>query len=334
MKRKISGLTLDAKFFALSFLGAMLLVLSVAAQSHQGKVYHVGILAIGDTPQLKGFREGLKNAGYVEGKNLVLDISVKQNYDELRPIAKAYVEKKLDVIVGIGTTAPLLAKELTREIPIIFAGASDPMASGLVKSLAQPEANVTGVSTRTDFEMHGKRLEIFKEAVPSLRRVAVLYNARGENPGHAKSLALVQKVAPDVRVKLIETPIKSTADLDRVLSSIAKETADGLFPICATIFRDPFKKIATVVIQKKLALMGCGADQTENGALLSYDANRYRVGQRAAWYVERILKGTKPRDLPVEAPIYFELTISLKTAKQIGLTIPPNVLARADRVIR
>jgi putative ABC transport system substrate-binding protein len=315
-------------------LCTVLLALSVPAEAQQGKVYSVGILAIGDTPQLKGFREGLKNAGYVEGKNLVLEISVKQNYDELRPVAKAYVEKKLDAIVGIGSTVPLLVKELTQEIPIIFAGASDPIASGLVKSLARPEANVTGVSSRTDFEMHGKRLEIFKEAVPSLRRVAVLYNARGENPGHAKSLALVQKVAPDIRVKLIETPIKSTADLDRVLSSLSKETADGLFPICATLFRDPFKKIATVAIQKKFALMGCGADQTENGALLSYDANRYRVGERAAWYVDRILKGTKPRDLPVEAPIYFELTISLKTAKQIGLTIPPNVLARADKVIR
>jgi putative ABC transport system substrate-binding protein len=315
-------------------LCTVLLALSVPAEAQQGKVYSVGILAIGDTPQLKGFREGLKNAGYVEGKNLVLEISVKQNYDELRPVAKAYVEKKLDAIVGIGSTVPLLVKELTQEIPIIFAGASDPIASGLVKSLARPEANVTGVSSRTDFEMHGKRLEIFKEAVPSLRRVAVLYNARGENPGHAKSLALVQKVAPDIRVKLIETPIKSTTDLDRVLSSLSKETADGLFPICATLFRDPFKKIATVAIQKKFALMGCGADQTENGALLSYDANRYRVGERAAWYVDRILKGTKPRDLPVEAPIYFELTISLKTAKQIGLTIPPNVLARADKVIR
>src|SRR4029453_997948 len=156
---------------------------------------------VGDTPSLKGFREGLKDAGYVEGKNLVLDVSVKQNYDELRPIAKAYVEKKFDVIVGMGGTAPLLAKELTRDIPIVFVGGVDPIATGLVKSLAHPEANVTGVSNRSDLEMHGKRLEIFKEAVPSLRRVAVLYNARGENPIHAQSLALVQKVAPGIRVK-------------------------------------------------------------------------------------------------------------------------------------
>jgi putative tryptophan/tyrosine transport system substrate-binding protein len=304
------------------------------AEAQQGKVYHVGVLSIGDNPSVKGFRDGLKNAGYVEGKNLVLDIPVKQNYDELRPIAKAYVEKKFDVIVGMGGTVTLLAKELTQDIPILFVGTGDPIATGLVKSLARPEANVTGVATLTDFELYGKRLEIFKEAVPTLRRVAVLYNARGENPVHAKSLAFVQKVAPDIRVKLVETPIKSTADLDHLLSSISKDTADGLFTICTTLFRDPFKKIATVAIQKKLALMGCGTNQTEEGALLTYSADGYRVGVRAAWYADRILKGTKPQDLPVEAPTYFELAINLKTAKQIGLTIPPNVLARADKVIR
>jgi putative ABC transport system substrate-binding protein len=200
------------------------------------------------------------------GKNLVLDISVKQNYDELRPIAKAYVEKKFDVIVGMGGTAPLLAKELTQDIPIIFVGATDPIALGLVQSFARPEANVTGVTNATDFEMHGKRLEIFKEAVPSLRRVAVLYNARGETPGHAQNLALVQKVAPSIQIKLVERPIKSTSDLDRLFSSVSKKTADGLFTICATLFRDPFKKIATVAIQKKLPLMGCGTYQTEAGA--------------------------------------------------------------------
>src|SRR6266480_5051098 len=190
------------------------------AEAQQGKVYHVGVLSVGDTPETKGVRDGLKDAGYVEGKNLVLDIAVKQNYDELRPIAKGYVKKKLDVIVGIGGTAPLLAKELTQDIPIIFVGTSDPIAAGLVKSLAHPGANVTGVTGRTDFEVHGKRLEIFKEAVPSLRRLAVLYNARGENPAHAKSLALVQKVAPDIGVKLVEKPIKST--LVRRRSSLPK----------------------------------------------------------------------------------------------------------------
>ena len=125
-----------------------------------------------------------------------------ETIDELRPIAKAYIEKKFDVIVAIGATAPLIARELTQEIPIVFVGASDPVGSGLVKSVARPEANITGVARATDVEMQGKRLEVFKEAVPTLRRVTVLYNARGENPGHAKSLALVQKVAPALGLKL------------------------------------------------------------------------------------------------------------------------------------
>ena len=150
-------------------LPALILATIHLAGAQQDKVYRVGILSLGESSPLNGFRNGLKDAGYVEGKNLILDISVKQNYGELRPIAKVYVEKKFDLIVGMGGTVALLAKELTQDIPILFVGAGDPIATGLVKSLARPETNVTGVSTLTDLEMYGKRLEIFKEVVPSLR---------------------------------------------------------------------------------------------------------------------------------------------------------------------
>ena len=318
-------------------LATVILAPPLLVEAQQQKVSRAGVLMIGspDIPEMKGLRDGLKEAGYVEGKNLILDIPAKETIDELRPIAKAYIEKKFDVIVAIGATAPLIAKELTREIPIVFVGASDPIASGLVKSVARPEANVTGVASATDVEMQGKRLEVFKEAVPTLRRVAVLYNARGENPGHAKSLALVQKVAPALGIKLIEKPVKSTADIERALASVSKDTTDGLFIICSSLFRDPIKKIVAVAIQKRLAFTGCrGPDVTEQATLLTYGSDPYRMGHRGAWYVDRILKGTKPQDLPVEAPTYFELVINLKTAKQIGLTIPPNILARADKVIR
>jgi ABC-type uncharacterized transport system substrate-binding protein len=218
----------------------------------------------------------------------------------------------------------------------VFVGSQDPIASGLVKSVARPEANVTGVASATDAEVDGKRLEVFKEAVPTLRRVAVLYNARGENPGHAKRLTLVQKIAPALGLKLIEKPIKSTADIEPALASVSKDTTDGLFIICSSLFRDPIKKIAAVAMQKRLALTDCRASDgtTGEGILLSYGVDRYRIGHRGAGYVDRILKGTKVQDLPVEAPTYFELVINLKTANQIGLTIPPNVLARADRVIK
>ena len=319
-------------------LANLILAPPLLAEAQQQKVYRAGVLTIGspDIASMKGLRDGLKEAGYVEGKNLILDAPATETIDELRPIAKAYIEKKFDVIVATGSTAPLIARELTREIPIVFVGGSDPVGSGLVKSAARPETNITGVASATDVEVQGKRLEVFKEAVPTLRRVAVLYNARGENPGHAKSLALVQKVAPPLGLKLIEKPVKSTADIERALASVSKDTTDGLFVICSSLFRDSIKKMAAVAMQKRLALIaGCqGSDATEQGFLLSYGADGYRIGHRGAWYVDRILKGAKPQDLPVEAPTYFELVINLKTAKQIGLTIPPNVLARADKVIK
>jgi putative ABC transport system substrate-binding protein len=287
------------------------------------------------TPEIKGLRGGLKKAEHIEGTTLVLDFPVKETIDELRPLAKEYIEKKFDVIVAMGATAPLIAKELTQEVPIVFIGASDPVASGLVKPVAHPETNVTGVSRAGDVEMQGKRLEVFKEAVPTLRRVAVMYNARGENPGHANSLALLQKVAPSLGLKIVEHPIKSTADIDRALSLVSRDNTDGVFIICSGIFRPFFKKIGAVVTQKKLASTSCGLQGvTELGFLLNYGADIYRIGHRGAWYVDRILKGTNPKDLTVEAPTYFEFGINLKTAKQIGLTIPPNVLARPDKVIK
>lgn len=318
-------------------LAIVILALPLLVEAQQQKIYRAGVLMIGssDIPEIKGLRDGIKEAGYVEGKNLILDIPAKETVDELRPIAKAYIDKKFDVIVAIGVTASLIARELTGEIPIVFIGAIDPIASGLVKSVARPETNVTGVARGTDVEIEGKRLELFKEAVPTLRRVAVLYNARGENPGHAKSLALVRKVAPHLGLKLIEKPIKSTADIERALSSVSKANTDGLFVICSSLFRDPFKKMAAVAIQKKLALIGCRSeDVAERDALLSYAADSYKLGHRGAWYVDRVLKGTKPQDLPVEAPMFFELVINLKTAKQIGVKIEPDVLVRAQKVIR
>jgi putative ABC transport system substrate-binding protein len=187
-------------------LGTVILVPPVVVEAQQQKVYRAGILMIGspDIPAIKGLRHGLNEAGYIEGKNLILEISAVETNDELRPIAKGYIDKRFDVIIAIGATAPLIARELTREIPIVFVGSSNPVGSGLVKSVARPEANVTGVAAATDVEMQGKRLEIFKEAVPTLRRVAVLYNARGKNPGHAKSLELVEKVAAALGLKLID----------------------------------------------------------------------------------------------------------------------------------
>ena len=184
-------------------------------------------------------------------------------------------------------------------------------------------------------EIIGKRLELFKEAVPGLRRVALLHNARGENPIHAAGLNVVREIAPRMGLTLQEKPAKSVGDIDEALRKISKATSDGIFIICSGLFNEPFKKIVTVASQKKLPLWNCFPEQTgAQGALISYHPDRYRNGYRGAWYVDKILRGTKPADLPVEQPTNFELVINLKAAKQIGLTIPPNVLARADKVIK
>ena len=163
----------------------------------------------------------------------------------------------------------------------------------------------------------------------------MLYNGRADAPHHAMSFATVRKVAPSLGLKLVEKPVKSTAELEPSLASVSRDSSDGIFTICASMFRGFLGKIAAVAIKKRLPLMTCFAEGVaEDGGLLDYQTHRGRIAQRGAWYVDRILKGAKPADLPVETPMYFELVINLKTATQIGLTIPPNLLARADRVIR
>jgi putative ABC transport system substrate-binding protein len=320
--------------FAIGFAFAMC---GVAVDAQPAKIYRVGVLVVGssDIPQINGLRDGLKELGYIQGKNIALDISAKDTYDELRPLVKSYKEKKVDALVTIGGTATSIVKEIAPEIPTVFYFGSDPVQAGFVKSIAHPETNLTGVTTHTGPEMEGKRLELFHEAVPTMRRVTVLYNARGENPAHMMNLEVLRKAGPALGVKLQEKPIKVDDDLDQALRAVSKKTSDGIFVLGASMFRNRFNQIVPAAMQKKLAVMGTEAEHvTRDGALIYYDSDRYKIGRRAAWYVDRVLKGTKPQDLPVEAPIYFELIINLKTAKQIGLTVPPNLLVRADKVIR
>jgi putative ABC transport system substrate-binding protein len=327
----------------LLLIGFVLTSIHIAGAQQSATVYRVGVLSIAqsltrlstDSTALKGLRDGLKEAGYVEGKNLVLDIPLKKTYDELRSVAERYKAQKVDAIVAVGGTATGIAKEATGEIPIVFLFAGDPIGAGLLKSLARPETNLTGLTSDTDVELASKRIEVFKGSVPTLQRVVVLYNARGENSAHVMRLALVQKVAPTLGLKLTEKPIKSPDNVEQALSSVSKDTTDGVFVVCSSIFESIFKSMASKTIQKRLALFGCSAQHViEHGALVAYDTDRYRLGHRGAWYVDRILKGTNPQNLPVEAPSKFELVINLKTAKQIGLTIPPSMLARADKVIK
>ena len=320
-----------SKKFLAGALGAMFLALGIPAEAQQAKVYRVAALFPPGSPEghpeLNGLRDGLRKDGYVEGKNLQLNIPSVKTYDELRPIVKDYVEKRVDAIVTTSGTATFIARDATKEIPIIFIwGVGDPLGSGLVKSLARPEANITGLTSEAGDQIYAKRLELFKEAVPSLRRVTVLYNARGENPAHAIRAALIRETAPKLGLRLNEKPAKSAADIDDALRTVSKQNADGIFIICSGLFAERTKKINDFVIQKKLPAYECNPEGRATDALLFYNVDRYSMGHRGAWYVDRVLKGAKPAEMPVEQPTKFEFVINLKTAKQIGLTIPPNVL--------
>jgi putative ABC transport system substrate-binding protein len=325
---------------SLLWLLTILILASIhLAQAQQAKVYRVGVLGapgkIEERSEVKGLRDGLREAGYIEGKNLQLNIPNVKTYDEVGPIAKDYVEKRVDAIVTTSGTPMLIARDATKEIPIIFIwGVGDPVGSGLVKSLARPEGNITGLTSEAGDQMSAKRLELFKEVVPSLRRVVLLYNARGENPEHARRLALVRETASKLGLKLDEKPAKSVEDIDDALRNVSKQKSDGIFLLCSSLFGDRSKKINDVAIQKKLPAYECGSGGGSTDRLLFYEPDRYSNGHRGAWYVDRVLKGAKPSDLPVEAPRKFELVINLKTAKQIGVTIPQSVLYKADKVIK
>lgn len=305
-------------------------------QSNQPRVYRVVIIVAGGPafypPQLKGLRDGLEEAGYVEGKNLVLDIIAEETYPAVRDLARAQVQGSVDVIVTTGGLETSVASQITRTLPIVFIPASDPVAAGFVKSLATPGTNLTGLTFYTSLENTGKQLEVFKEVVPSLRRIVVLFDGRKENPYRDASLSAVRKVASYLAIKVVEKPVRSAAEVEEVVRPLSKKDADGIFVICGPLFRE-LKKIASFATQKRLALFGCAASQVaDEGVLLTYAPDLYYMGYRGAWYVERIFKGAKPGGLPVETPTKFELVINLKTAHEIGVSIPSEVLVLADRV--
>ena len=318
------------------FMGLIFFTISEATLvAGQSKAPHIGILLVGtpDYPTLKGFLGGLNEAGYVVGKNLVLEMGIKTSYDELRPVAKAYNEKKLDVVVTFGETTTALAIETIKGVPIVFIQAIDPVGLGFVKSLAHPGTNLTGLMSYSGFEMQAKRLEMFKEIAPNLRRVALLYNALGA-PHHAANLTAVREAASKLGLALVEKPAKSAAEAEQAISSISRNNADGIFIICSFLFDPAFKNLAATARQKRLPLNGCTTSQvSDEGGLWVYAPDIYQMGHRGAYYVDRILNGARPADLPVERPMKFELVINLKTAKAIGLTIPQSVLIHADEVI-
>ena len=248
-----------------------------------------------------------------------MEISRSRTYEELKPAAKIFKDKKSDVIVSFGSTATNVARETTREIPIIFVYGQDPVRQGFVKSMAHSGTNLTGLTIAPDFELQGKRLEIFKEAVPTIKRVAVLYNGRANAPHHTMSLAAAHDAGKALGLKLFDRPVKSAAEINSLLSSMSKDNSDGIFTICGSMFREVTRQIAAHALKQRLPLMTCFAEGVaEDGGLLDYDTDRSGTGRRTAGYVDRILRGAKPSDLPVETPTYFELVINRRRPIRLG----------------
>jgi putative ABC transport system substrate-binding protein len=313
-----------------SLLTTLLLTTAPPAETRQvKKVPRIGYVATTapDTPNNLAFRRGLRDLGYIEGKNiLVEDRYAEGKADRIPSLVAELVQLKVDVLVSPVSAAIRAAKESTKTIPIVMVIPDDPVATGLVDSLARPGSNVTGL-TRLTQELNGKRLEILKEVVPTASRVGVLsvagFTVFKEYEAAARTLK-VQLQSLEVRAP--------NPDLEGAFRDAVKGRVRALITTRALVgYR---KQIADLAIKNRLPLMSEGSDFVDAGGLVSYasiDAENYR---RAAYYVDRILKGAKPADLPVEQPTKFEFIINLKAAKQIGLTIPPNVLARADRVIK
>jgi putative ABC transport system substrate-binding protein len=292
----------------------------------------IGSSLSANAARIEAFRQGLRELGYVEGKNVAIEFrSADGKFERLPDIAAELVRLKVNVIV---TTGPIIngpAKQATSTIPIVMGFDNDPVGNGFVASLARPGRNMTGLSSLAP-EITGKQLELLKEIVPKVSRVAVLGNAN--EPANRQLLTEAEIAATTFRMKLQYVDIPTPKDIENAFRAATNGRVDAVLMLGAFIFNPHRSKIADLAAQNRLPAIYNALEWVEAGGLMSYGTSFADLFHRAATYVDKILKGAKPADLPVEQPTKFELVINLKTAKQIGLTIPPNVLARADKVIR
>jgi putative tryptophan/tyrosine transport system substrate-binding protein len=325
------------KIFACQTLCAMLFALCYSVSAQQPtKVARMGYLvgpSSASSARYEAFRQGLRELGYVEGENIVIEWrSSEGNRDRQRALVAELVRLKVDVIVAVGGGDVHIAKEATATIPIVMVQGGDPVGSGFVASLARPGGNITGLATLRP-ELSGKRLELLKEVVPRLSHVALF--ASSASPEHAQVLKEAELAAGVLGVKLQSLDIRSPKDFETSFQAALKWRAEAILVRVRGPILSPYRKeFAELAVKNRLPAIYEGAEEVEAGGLMSYGVNFHDLYRRAAVYVDKILKGTKPADLPVEQPKKFEFIINLKAAKQIGLTIPPNVLVRADRVIK
>jgi putative ABC transport system substrate-binding protein len=313
-------------------LGAMLLAYCASAEAQpKAKVAKIGYLFTGLLAP-KEFLQALHERGYVEGKNIAVEFRAAEGREERLPaLAAELVSLNVDVIIAPGTASARAASQATKTIPIVYTGGADPVAIGLVASLARPGGNVTGV-TSLSRELTGKRLELLKETFPNASSVAVL--TRGVNPVTTELLKDTEAAAKTFRLRLQILEVPGPNDFEKAFSAIRRERAGALIELPSPLFHSNRKRIVEFAAKNRLPSIFHSRDFVDAGGLMCYGEHNAELVRRVAYYVDRILKGAKPADLPVEQPTKFELVINLKAAKQIGLTIPPNVLVRADKVIR
>jgi len=326
MSQKILCIALCALFFAVSSI----------AEAQQPKIPRIGYLnAVSPSTvsdRIEALRQGLRELGYVEGKNILIESRYAEGkLDRLAALAAELVRLKVDVIVTSGPLPTRVTKEATSTIPIVMAQDSDPVGSGLIASLARPGGNITGLANFNP-ELSGKRVELLKEIAPNLSRVAVFGTAT--TPNNAQLLRETELAAGAFGVKLQYVDILSPKDLETAFRAASKGRADAVVVLSGPVVNSYRTQIVNLALKSRLPAIYPNDLWMEVGGLITYGVSRTDLDRRAAVYVDKILKGAKPSDLPVEQPTKFELIINLKAAKQIGLTVPPNVLARADKVIK
>ncbi|MGZ8489127.1 MAG: ABC transporter substrate-binding protein [Candidatus Binatia bacterium] len=321
-----------------SLLITVLLTAAPLAEAQQpAKMFRIGVLTgsslSSQSARNEAFRQGLRELGYVEGKDILIEWrSYEGNRERQSKLVDELVRFKVDVLVAIGSGDIQIAKEATSTIPIVMMVGGDPVASGFIASLARPGGNITGLATLRP-ELSGKRLELLKEIVPKLSRVAFV--ASPGNRDYANEKKEVELAAAAFGIKLRVLDVKTPNDVETAFQTASKEKADAvLFRVAGPLEAAQRPQIAAFAVKYRLPTMHASAQHVEAGGLMSYGVSTIDLARRAATYVDKILKGRKPADLPVEQPMKFEFIVNLKAAKQIGLTIPPNVLVRADRVIR
>jgi putative tryptophan/tyrosine transport system substrate-binding protein len=326
---------IDRRTF-LAGTGAVLLAAPLAAEAQQaGKVYRIGFLW--DSPvvwphALESFRKGLRDLGWVEGQNVVVEYRwAEGRFDRLPALAEELVRLKVDIIIAPTSIYAEAAKRATSTIPIVFASHADPIGSGHVANLARPGANITGLTIIMS-ETMPKSLELLKTAVPGLARVAVLWDPT--TPSHGPSLKAVEVTGQALRLRLQPLAVRSATEFDGVFSAMDQERAGGILILSTPVFIGGARRLAELAMTHKLPTMFGAREHAEAGGLLSYGPDRADLYRRVATYVDKILKGAKPGELPVQQATKFEFVINLKTAKALSLTMPPSLLGRADEVIQ